>query len=70
MNGRVGCQEPYQEKMSSAFDRNTVRVNSTIANIPAFCSIAVLLMVALSLLGFFEFGTTYMIISYGVIKHK
>ncbi len=48
-----------KKKTYSIFTENTAKVNSAIANILAFCSIAILFMVVLSVMGFFEFGTVY-----------
>ena len=44
------------------FEKNTKQVNRTIAKMFAMCLSAVLIMAALSFLGFFEFGTTYTLI--------
>ena len=58
-----------KKKTYSIFTKNTAKVNSAIANILAFCSIAILFMVVLSAMGFFEFGTAYacIIIAGGVL---
>ena len=41
------------------FARNTTQVNSSMANILAYCSIAIIVMAFLSFIGFFEFGRVY-----------
>lgn len=44
------------------FEKNTQQVNNIIARVFAFCSVIILIMVACSYFGVFEFGTAYTII--------
>ena len=41
------------------FEKNTAQVNRLIARILAICSLAIIIMVGLSLMKFFEFGSVY-----------
>lgn len=45
------------------FEENTKRINRVIANLLATCSAAVLLMTLLSVVGMFEFGTAYTLVT-------
>lgn len=44
------------------FEENTKRINRVIANLFAACSVAILLMTLLSVVGMFEFGTAYTLV--------
>ena len=47
------------ENIARVFEKNTVQINGTVATILACCSVAVIAIAALSLVGFFEFGRDY-----------
>ena len=47
------------ENIARVFEKNTVQINGTVATILACCSVEVIAIAALSLVGFFEFGRDY-----------
>ena len=53
-------------RMPSVFARNTAQVNETMVRILAHCAVVILVMAALSAVGFFEFGAGYTWILLGV----
>lgn len=60
--------DKYPKSVSTIFERNTKQINRIVANIMAVCSVVILMMAFLSIMGFFEFGTgyTYFVIIVGL----
>lgn len=52
-------QKKGNHPLSQIFKKNLVQVNDTVADILAISTIAIIVMLVLSKIGFFEFGRTY-----------